>query len=59
LGLEATLGLVNGLAVGLPAIGSGDADVERCGAVCHEIPLNPILRNKEVSRFLVTGTAQK
>ena len=41
MGLEATLGQVNGLAVGLPAIGGGDADVQRCGAVCHEIPLNP------------------
>jgi hypothetical protein len=45
--LEATLGLGNGRAVGLPAaIGSGDADVQRCGAVCHEIPLNPMLRSK-------------
>jgi hypothetical protein len=44
--LEATIGLENGRAVGLPAIGSGDADVQRCGAVCHEAPLNPILRNK-------------
>jgi hypothetical protein len=25
----------------------------------HEIPLNPILRNQELSRFLETGTAQK
>jgi len=49
--LKATLGLVDGLAVGLPAVGSGDADVQRCGAVCHEIPLNPILRDKELSRF--------
>jgi len=49
--LEATLGLENGRAVGLPAIGSGDADVQRCVAVCHEIPLNPILRDKELLRF--------
>ena len=56
--LEATLGLVNGLAERVSAV-LGDADVQRCGAVCHEIPLNPILRNKELSRVLVTGTAQK
>jgi len=36
----------------------GDAEVERCGAVCHEIPLTLILRKKEGSRFLVTGTPQ-
>jgi hypothetical protein len=29
------------------------------GAVCHEIPLSPILRIRELSRFLVTGTAQE
>jgi hypothetical protein len=58
LGLEATLRLVNRLAERASAV-LGDADVQRCGAVCYEIPLNPIPRNKELSRFLVTGTAQK
>jgi hypothetical protein len=47
---EPTLGVVNGLAERASAV-LGDADVQRCGAVCHEIPLNPILRNKELSRF--------
>jgi hypothetical protein len=48
--LEATLGLVNGLAERAFTV-LGDADVQRCGTVCHEILLNPILRDKEISRF--------
>ena len=36
-----------------------ESGIQRCGAVRHEIPLSPILRNKEFSRFLVTGTVQK
>jgi hypothetical protein len=42
--LKATFGLVNRLAVPPFAIGGGDAEVQSGGAVCHEIPLNPILR---------------
>ena len=38
--LEATLGLVDGLAERTSAV-LDDADVQRCSAVCHEIPLNP------------------
>jgi hypothetical protein len=56
--LEATLGLVNGLAERASGV-LGDADVQRGGAVCHEIPLMPNTANQGISRFLVTGTAQK
>ena len=50
--LEATLGLVNGLTERTSAV-LGDADVQRCGAVCHEIPLKSNTANQGISRFLV------
>jgi hypothetical protein len=56
--LEATLGLANGLAERASAV-LGDADVQRGGAVCQENPLMPNTANQGISRFLVTGTAQK
>jgi hypothetical protein len=55
--LEVT-GLVNGLAERASAV-LGDADVQRGGAVCHEIPLKSNTANQGISRFLVTGTGQK
>jgi hypothetical protein len=60
--LEATLRLVDGLAERAFTV-LGDANVQRCVAVCHEIPLNPntakqgnltIFSNRNRSR-IVTG----
>jgi pimeloyl-ACP methyl ester carboxylesterase len=45
LGSSAAIASANRLAERVSAV-IGDADVKRCGAVCHETPLNPILRNK-------------
>jgi hypothetical protein len=56
---EATLGVVNGLAVGLPTSLSGDADVQRCGTICHEIPLNLNTANQGISRLQEPGSVKK